>query len=275
MAITATKPRTNAQQTLNNVWWADLQAKDLKAALDFYGRVLGWEFQQEHDETGAMVYHTAQIDGVKLAGIGEMQQQARESGMPSMWTDYVSVADADATCAKAVELGGTVLMPAMDVMDQGRMAIIVDPTGAAFGIWQGGRHTGADAVNQPSTLTWVELYSSDVDATKTFYSGLFGWTYAPMEEGSATGQEYWLASTSEGAMFSGLMPKPKEMAQAPDMWVTYFGVADVDAAKAEVQAAGGTVLWGPMQTGPGRSIGITDSQGGMVTLMQMDEWPID
>jgi predicted enzyme related to lactoylglutathione lyase len=275
MAITATKPRTNARQDLNNFWWADLQAKDLQAALDFYGRVLGWEFRQEHDDAGSMVYHTAHVGGVKLAGVGEMQQQAREGGMPSVWTDYVSVADADATCAKAVELGGTVMMPAMDVLDQGRMAIIVDPTGAAFGVWQGAKHTGADAVNQPASITWVELYSSDVAATKAFYGSLFGWTFDQSPEALEAGQEYWLASTAEGAMFAGLMPKPTEMAQAPDMWVTYFGVADVEAAKREVEAAGGSVLWGPMKTGPGRSIGFTDSQGGMATLMQLDRCPTD
>lgn len=270
MAITATKPRANARKTTNSFWWADLQSTDVKASLTFYGRVLGWDFRDESDESGAMVYHTANIGGVKLAGLGQLQDQAMQAGMPSMWTSYVTVADVDATCAKATQLGGTVMMPAMDVMDQGRMAIIVDPTGAAFGIWQNGRHDGADAVNQPSTLIWTELYSSDVEASRTFYRSLLGWESAPMEGSDS----YWLFEL-DGRQFAGLMKKPAEMGEMPDSWLAYFGVADVDATKAEVEAAGGEVVFGPMQTGPGRTIGVRDPQGGFIHLMQLDEWPAD
>jgi predicted enzyme related to lactoylglutathione lyase len=273
MAITATKPRINAKQDLGNFWWADLQAKDLKAALDFYHRTLGWDFRDESDDAGTMVYRTAHIGGVGIAGIGEMQEQARASGMPSTWTNYVYVEDCEATCAKAAELGGTVMMPAMDVMDQGRMAIVLDPTGAAFGVWQPGKHTGADAVNQPSTLTWVELYSSDVAKATQFYGSLFGWDTVASEP-TSTGMEYFMW-TRDGVPFAGLMPKPREMAQAPDMWVTYFGVADVEAVAAEVKTAGGTIMWGPMLTGPGTSIGVQDPQGGMVHYIQMEEWPAE
>jgi predicted enzyme related to lactoylglutathione lyase len=159
-------------------------------------------------------------------------------------------------------------MPAMDVMDQGRMAIVVDPTGAAFGVWQPKQHTGADAVNQPAALTWVEVYSSDPEKTRSFYADLFGWT-SELMEGS---DNYWLWKR-DGESFAGLMTKPEEMAKMPDCWVTYFGVADVDATAAEVKAAGGTVIWGPMQTGPGRSIGVVDPTGANLSLIQMDEWP--
>jgi predicted enzyme related to lactoylglutathione lyase len=270
MAITATRLKKNAKQDLGNFWWADLMSKDAAAAKEFYGRTLGWEFNQVSDEAGTMVYNSAHIGGVSTAGIGQMGEELLASGMPSAWTPYVYVADVDAICAQVAELGGTVMMPAMDVMDQGRMAIIADPTGAAFGVWQPRAHTGADAVNQPSALTWVEVYSSDLEATKRFYTELFGWGVEPME-GS---DQYWLWTT-DGHQFAGLMTKPEEMAQAgiPDLWVTYFGVPDVEAAAAEVKAAGGTVLWGPMQTGPGRSIGVIDPTGANVTFMQLDQWP--
>jgi predicted enzyme related to lactoylglutathione lyase len=274
MAITATKPRTNARKTTNGFWWADLQAKDVAGAKEFYGRTLGWEFRTETDDEGRVIYETALASGVKVAGLGELQADAKASGMPSMWTCYVTVADADATCELATRLGGQVMMPAMDIMDEGRMAIIVDPTGAAFGIWQNGNHTGADAVNQPATITWTELYTSNVESSRRFYAELFGWGSEQSPEAAAAGQEYWML-TLEGRPMAGLMPKPAEMGSVPDMWLTYIGVADVEAAKLEVEAAGGAVLWGPMQTGPGRSIGVQDPQGAVLTYMQLDEWPED
>jgi predicted enzyme related to lactoylglutathione lyase len=203
MAITATRLRANAKQDLGNFWWADLMATDAAAAKDFYARTLGWEFRQSHDESGQLVYDTAHVGGVSAAGIGQMGEQMRASGMPSMWTPYVYVQDVDAIAARATELGGSVMMPAMDVMDQGRMAIISDPTGAAFGAWQPKQHTGADAVNQPAALTWTEVYSSDVDATRRFYRVLLGWGVL----GLVGCWDYGLW-TRDGRLSAGLMTKP-------------------------------------------------------------------
>ncbi|MCW2926064.1 MAG: cfp30B [Thermoleophilia bacterium] len=267
MTITAIEPRANARKTTNGFWWADLQAHDVKAAVEFYGRTLGWEFREEHDAEGTIVYWTALLGKQTVAGVGEMPGEAVAGGMPSAWTNYVTVDDAAATCATATQLGGRVLMGPMEVMDQGTMAIVLDPTGAAFGLWQNGRHTGADAVNQPSTYTWAELYSSDVDQATAFYAALFGWTAAPMVEGGD-----YLVLSNDGHQMAGLMPKPAEMGDAPDAWVTYYGVADVMAAKAEVTAAGGTVLWGPTQTGPGTTIGVQDPQGAVVHFIEMEQW---
>jgi predicted enzyme related to lactoylglutathione lyase len=274
MAITATKPRANALKTMNGFWWADLQTTDVAGAKEFYGRTLGWVFRTETDDDGRVIYETALASGVKVAGLGAIQPEAKASGMPSMWTCYVSVADAAATCELATRLGGQVVMPAMEVMGQGHMALIADPTGAMFGVWQPGVHDGADAVNQPATLTWTELYTSDVESARRFYAELFGWGSEQSLESAAAGQEYWMLTLDERPM-AGLMPKPAEMGSVPDMWLTYIGVANVEAAKTEVEAAGGTVLWGPMQTGPGRSIGVQDPQGAVVTYMQLDEWPAD
>lgn len=272
MAITATKPRVNAPKDVsNNFWWTDLQSRDVGGSMDFYGRTLGWEFRAETDGSD-VIYHTAHIGGVKVAGLGALQDQAAASGMPSVWTDYVCVEDADAICARATELGGTVMMQPMDVMEEGRMAILLDPTGAAFGLWQPGNHRGADAVNQPSTLTWTELYTSDVAKASTFYGTLFGWTVERSEQASGAGTEYHLIMR-DGEVIAGIMPRPEEMGDAPDCWVTYLGVADVHAVADEVKACGGTVVWGPMQTGPGRSIGVKDPQGAMIHFMQLDEWP--
>lgn len=274
MAITATKLRANARTTTNGFWWADYMAKDVKGAIDFYTRVLGWETREERDADDNVVYNTALVNDLTVAGIGQMMEQQRASGMPSMWTNYVTVADAAATCATATELGGTVMMEPMEVLGQGTMAIVLDPNGAAFGLWQNGRHTGADAVNQPGAYTWVELASSNVDAALEFYGNLFGWTWEKMEGEQPAAVNYHQFML-DGRAIAGIMAKPAEMAQAPDMWSTWYGVADIQATKAEVEAAGGTVMFGPMSTGPGEGMGALDPQGAFVSFIQMHEWPTD
>ncbi|MCW2920823.1 MAG: Glyoxalase/bleomycin resistance protein/dioxygenase [Thermoleophilia bacterium] len=274
MAITATKLRANARKTTNGFWWADYMAKDIKGALDFYTRVLGWDTREESDPDGNVIYNTALVNDLKVAGLGQMMEQQLSSGMPSMWTNYVTVEDAAATCATAKQLGGTVMMEPMEVNGEGTMAIILDPNGAAFGIWQNGRHTGADAVNQPGAYTWVELASSNVEAALEFYGNLFGWTWEKQDFPQAVEVNYHMFRL-DGEAMAGIMSKPVDMAQAPDMWSTWWGVADIQATKAEVEAAGGTVVFGPMTTGPGEGMGVMDPQGGFVSFIQMSEWPTD
>jgi predicted enzyme related to lactoylglutathione lyase len=163
------------------------------------------------------------------------------------------------------------MMEPMDVMGEGHMAIVQDPTGAAFGLWQPGRHTGADAVDQPGTVTWVELATDDLESARRFYGELFGWGWERQDSGD---MEYWLAAL-DGRAFAGLMPKPTEMAQMPNNWATYLGVTDLEATAAEVRAAGGQVVFGPMRMGPGMGIGIVDPQGGYFVAFRFDEWPAD
>jgi uncharacterized protein len=70
-------------------------------------------------------------------------------------------------------------------MDQGRMAVIADPTGAMFGIWEPGSGIGAERMNDPGSLTWNDLVTNDTDAASRFYSELFGWTFDEIDTGDA------------------------------------------------------------------------------------------
>ena len=263
---TATTTRANARKTMNGFWWANLASTDDAAAAEFYGKLFGWQWQEFPIGEG-MVHRNATLGGHQIAGVDPVMPS---SGMPTAWTNFVYVTDINQTVSNAKSLGATVVMEPMDVMGEGHMAIIVDPTGAALGIWQPGRHTGADAVNQPGTYTWVELATTDVEAAKRFYGELFGWGF----ERQPGEFEYWVAS-NEGQPMGGIMDKPEEMADWPSNWVTYFGVADAEQAAADVKAAGGKVVFGPMKMGPGAGVGVVDPQGGYFVAFQLDEWPAD
>jgi predicted enzyme related to lactoylglutathione lyase len=111
--------------------WFELHTRDYGAALDFYRDVFGWDTATVSD-TPEFRYTTLSVGDEWLAGVMDASGQLPE-GVPSHWAVYFGVADADATVAKAVELGATVTQPAEDT-PYGRLAALIDPTGAAFRI---------------------------------------------------------------------------------------------------------------------------------------------
>jgi predicted enzyme related to lactoylglutathione lyase len=150
--------------------WIDLMASDREAAVDFYRQLFGWDIEVGPPETGH--YTMCSVRGLPVAGIGG--QPPGEQQFPVAWTTYLSVDDLDATAEKVKNAGGTVLTGPMDVMDQGRLAVGQDPTGAVFGMWQPGLHIGARLVNEPGGPCWNEVLTRDAAAAKEFYRAVLG-----------------------------------------------------------------------------------------------------
>jgi predicted enzyme related to lactoylglutathione lyase len=167
--------------------WVELSSPDPDASAAFYRDVLGWGATEPGSaETGG--YRMFQCGDKNVAGLmGHMQE-----GQPTAWATYVSVADAEETSQKVLDAGGSVVVAPMDVMDLGRMAVFVDPTGAVFGVWQPKAFAGADLVNEPVSLTWNEVHTRDVDTDKAFYGSVFGWTAGrPEFEGAPDTYTVW------------------------------------------------------------------------------------
>ncbi len=142
--------------------WIDLNTRDAAAAKRFYGAAFGWETIDNPTDQGG-VYTQFTSGGQKVAGMGEMGDDMKAAGVPPQWNCYVTVADVDAAAARAQELGAQLMLPPMQVMDAGRMAILIDPTGARLSLWQAGEHVGSELVNEPVSLCWNELVTRDVD----------------------------------------------------------------------------------------------------------------
>ena len=239
--------------------WVDLTTTDQDAAKAFYTGLFGWEAQDM--PVGEDAYYSMQrLDGKDVAAIAPQPQQQRDAGVPPTWNSYVSVQDADATADRAKELGGTVHAPAFDVMEAGRMAVIQDPQGAFFMVWQPREHFGAALVNAPGALVWNELGSPDLDASTAFYSALFGWTIAPFE-GSP---EPYLSIKNGDANNGGI--RPLTPPGAPPHWLVYFGVEDLDAALAKVQELGGIKHAGPIDIQIAKIAVVADPQGAIFAL---------
>jgi predicted enzyme related to lactoylglutathione lyase len=232
---------------------------DQPAAKEFYGGLFGWEAEDMPVGDGVF-YSMMRLDGKDVAAIAPQPQQQRDAGVPPTWNSYVSVEDADAAVARAAELGGTAHAPAFDVLEAGRMAVLQDPQGAFFMVWQPRNHYGAALVNAPGALSWNELASPDIDASTRFYGGLFGWTF---EEAPGMEQRY-LSIKNRGATNGGI--RELSPPDAPPHWLVYFGAEEIDAALARVAELGGTKLAGPIDIGIAKFGVVQDPQGATFAL---------
>ena len=146
--------------------WVDLGTTDAAAAKAFYSGMFGWEM--EDTDAGGAVYTLCRLDGDAVAGLYEMSEEMRSSGASPNWLSYVTVADADAAVARVKELGGSAIDDAFGVMDVGRMAVLTDPQGAVFAVWEPRSRIGAERVNDPGCLTINELATPDLAAAHAF-----------------------------------------------------------------------------------------------------------
>jgi predicted enzyme related to lactoylglutathione lyase len=188
--------------------------------------------------------------------------------MPSVWNTYVATEDAAATADRVEDAGGTVVMPPMQIFEEGTMAVFRGPDGAHVCVWQAGRHKGAELVNEPVSLCWNELVTRDVAAAERFYPAVFGWTPRPQEMDGVTYTE-WL---SGGASVAGMMEmSPNYPPETPSHWMVYFAVADLDDTVAAARRLGASVLIDAMESPPGRFGMFVDPQGAALSVIQLTE----
>jgi uncharacterized protein len=238
--------------------YVELATTDAAGAKEFYPGLFGWETHDQQVGEG-MTYTMCLLDG-RVAGA---VYQSQEPPHPA-WLSYVTVEDADATAAKAEELGANVISEPFDVMTFGRMAVLQDPAGAVFAVWQPRESIGAQVVNDPGALTMNQLNTTDTGAAESFYSGLFGWRF----EQVATGDQAFWSIYNGDRLNGGMMPLPDHQAQAgvPSHWLAYFTSSDLDASVARIGELGGDVMVPPMPIPAGRFAVARDPQGAIFAL---------
>lgn len=233
--------------------WADLSTSDVEAARSFYGALFGWEWDIVGPEFGN--YSTGLLRGKKVAAVASRMDDSQ----PVAWTTYLAVDDADKWATAVPEAGGTVAMAPMEIATQGRLAIAADPTGAFFGVWEAAGHRGSELVNEPGTVVWNELVTTDLDTAAAFYAATLGVRFEDIDTG---GNGVYKLLTVDGRTAGGAMPLLPEMGDQPPHWGIYFEVTDTDAAVARAQELGGQVLGPVMQTPQGPMAMVLDPQGG-------------
>ncbi|MBP0448037.1 VOC family protein [Kitasatospora sp. RG8] len=224
--------------------WVEHGSADPGAAQRFYGELLGWQpDRDERPEAGG--YTFMRLDGAIAASIAPLYGE----GQPTAWSISFAVTDADATADLITGAGGTIIVAPMEALDFGRFVIAADPSGAVFGLWQANRLTGAEVLNEPGALGWVELLTRDPEGARAFYPAVFGWTVRPSDRYTQWG----LADEDFGGMLTmddGFPP------QVPPHWLPYFAVADAEVTAFRAGNLGAGVLMAPVSMPGGRRIAV-------------------
>ena len=235
--------------------WYELTTPDVEAAKKFYPRFTGWGTQPFDKD-----YEMWTTGGVPFAGIFRLTQQLSQQGVPPNWMAYIEADDVDATVAKAQSLGANVMAGPGDIPNVGRYAVVIDPQGAAFGVYKSVRESGAwDGTPVIGRMSWHELMAKDHNAAFEFYSALFGWEKTgEMDMGG--GNMYLLFGKGDKS-YGGMFTRFDDMANMHPFWLMYINVKDV-ATAVDTATKSGARVHRPQMDIPGGSIAILgDPQG--------------
>jgi uncharacterized protein len=262
--------------------WVDTTQPDPEAAVAFYGGLFGWDLEDVMPPGSPGKYFMARLRGGEVAAIGSQPQ-----GAPPMavWNTYIWVESADEAAAKVRAAGGRVVAEPFDVVDAGRMAVVTDPEGAAFRLWQAKQHKGARIVNEPGSLNFNSLNTRDTKRAKSFYGSLFGWETLELPGGvemwrlggygdflAQSDPELRQRQADSGAAPEGfadvvatLNPIADDQAEVPAHWSVTFAVDDADATAERAVQLGGRVVAAPFDAPWVRMTVITDPEGATFT----------
>lgn len=239
--------------------WADLSTPDLEASKAFYSGLFGWEPQ-----TSAIGYTMFNLGDRHIAAAMPQESPA----FPTAWTTYINVVDAESTAKAIQDAGGQILMAPMDVVDQGRIALFADAQGAVLGLWQPLAFQGAGLIREPNTYCWSEVACRDVEAAKTFYNEVFGWSGDTHVFGTSSYTEW----DTGGRPFAGMVEMNEVWPpEVPAHWMVYFAVDDCDAAASKAAALGGLVSVPPHGIPSGRFAVLNDPQGAVFSVIRLAE----
>jgi len=248
-----------------NFCWVELATTDQPAAQSFYGKIFGWSAYNIPVGPNE-VYTIYQLEQRHAAAASTIRPEQRQRGVPPHWGLYIAVRSADASAARAAELGGKILAAPFDVGDAGRAAVVEDPAGAAFSIWQPNINQGIGVAGAHGTLCWCDLYSPDQARAGAFYSALFEWEI--MKEDEESGHGYWHIKNGE-QFIGGIPPASQHRAGTPAYWLAYFNVSDCDLTAGEAKKLGATLLMPPTDfEDVGRVSVISDPQGAVFAIFK-------
>jgi len=263
--------------------WVDSSQPDPKASLPFYSGLFGWEFKNLMPEGPGGDYFIAYIGGGDVAALGSLPEGAPPV---AVWKTYIWVDSADEAAAKALKAGGGVVVEPFDVTTAGRTAVLTDPEGAAFNVWQAKDHKGAKVVNSNGSLNFNGLAIRDVEGAKAFYGAVFGWKtleqpwgafwtlpgYGDHLEERTPGLREQMGEMGAPGGFidvvAALNPIAKDDHTTPAHWDVTFAADDVIATAAKVKELGGEVVKGPFDAPWTRLAIIKDPQGATFTAGQ-------
>ncbi len=213
----------------NNPIYSDLSTYQPQLSIPFYEQIFGWKFYKESD------YYTAFYDNQAVAGLYETPDKFKQMRMPHFWMTYFEVNRLDKTLEKACELGGIIEMK-KEINGYGKVALIRDPMGAGFTIYEGNSLKSTRTKNKANTLVWNELHVSDKSMVLPFYQGIFNWIIRDTYRGA------FEVYTNKEEHIADIMEFPVEVKGKYEYWISCFGVQSLHDTKHKIIESGGTLI---------------------------------
>jgi predicted enzyme related to lactoylglutathione lyase len=251
-----------ADKLLGSFVWCELMTTDTAAAESFYRKVVGWSPVPFAPDGSYTVFNNP--SGAGAAGLMKLPDSAKQMGAPPHWLMYVGTPSVDDTAVRIAQLGGRVLKQPADIPNAGRFAVVQDPHGATFGIFQPPpNRPGRSGQPGLGDFSWFELYTPNPESAWKFYETLFGWEKTSAMDMGEMGA-YQMFGRGGGIPSGGIMKPPPG---APAAWMPYALVKDAKAAAAIAAANGGKIVNGPMEVPGGDWIAQgMDPQGAMFSV---------
>lgn len=267
--MTEARMQESADYKPGTFCWVELGTSNSPQAKNFYTKLFGWGFT-DNPIGPDQVYTMLKLGDKDVGALYQLTSEMTSQGVPPNWMSYVSVTNADETAQKIKDAGGTLMKEPFDVFTVGRMAVVKDPTGAVFALWQAGTHKGAGIHNVPNSFCWNELATGDTATAGDFYSKVFGWGKNVQQMGPMTYTSFMNGDQPAGGMYK---PSP-EMGNIPPNWLVYFAVDDCDAKVQKATELGGKTIVPPSDIpGTGRFAVIQDPQGAVFGIIKLSNPP--
>jgi uncharacterized protein len=256
--------------------WVETLQPDPRAAIEFYAPLFGWDVAGPGPmPTGE--YFVARLRHRDVAGIGSLPDPSQSA--PATWSTFIRVDRADQSAEQATRAGGQLMVAPFDVLPAGRMAVVVDPTGAVVCLWEAAARQGAQLLNEPGAWAMSMLHTTDPDRANAFYAAVFGWQAEPLDAPGAGVTLYRLPGYVGGELqqpvprdvVGVMLPIGDEASPFGDQshWSVDFWVADADTTAADAARLGGTVSVPPHATPGFRNAVLADPRRAVFSVSQL------
>ena len=212
----------------NDFIFADLSTYDVKGAKRFYSNIFEWNYSRQES------YFTAYFKNKEVSGLYEMPQYFQDMNMPSFWMSYIQVENIDVTVQKSKSRGGIIELVTLESI--GRIALIRDPLGAGFVVYEGD-YLKSRFENITNTLVWNELFVSDFSKVKSFYQGIFNWTFEKNKN-----DRFYIKNT-QNKKIGAIQQLSNDIKGKKEYWSVFFNVKDIQKTKNAVLKNNGSLLY--------------------------------